>query len=328
MTQKIAIIGAGLSGLTIATRLQKNAEVVVFEKARGVGGRMSTRYADPFYFDHGTQFFTARTKPFKQFLSPFLESGLVQEWKGKVITFDSGRKTDRLWFEPHYVAVPHMNSLCKYLSDQVQVILNCEILPLGIKKHNQWELFDRHHVSQGTFDQVISTAPPKQTCRLFADYLPKGESLEKAHLLACYTLMLGFKKKWDHAWIAAKIHHSPLEWIAVNSSKPGRNQDLTSLVVHSQNSWAEKHCDDDLEESEKFLRDTLSEVLDWGDPDYCSLHRWRYALLDKAHDDYSRQLPYFDKTLAIGSVGDWCSRSRIEDVWTNAHQLCDRIERY
>jgi predicted NAD/FAD-dependent oxidoreductase len=46
MTDRIAIIGAGLSGLILARALSQHASVNVFEKARGVGGRMSTRYAD------------------------------------------------------------------------------------------------------------------------------------------------------------------------------------------------------------------------------------------------------------------------------------------
>lgn len=50
---KIAVIGAGLSGLSFAHLLQDYAEIILFEKARGVGGRMSTRRAEPYCFDHG-----------------------------------------------------------------------------------------------------------------------------------------------------------------------------------------------------------------------------------------------------------------------------------
>ena len=62
--KNIAIIGAGLSGLIAARELAKNNDVTIFEKARGVGGRMATRRAnnlkfDGFNFDHGTQYFTA-----------------------------------------------------------------------------------------------------------------------------------------------------------------------------------------------------------------------------------------------------------------------------
>ncbi|MDE4959738.1 NAD(P)-binding protein, partial [Francisella tularensis subsp. holarctica] len=38
---KIAIIGAGIAGLTAAKILKDSAQVIVFEKSRGVSGRMS-----------------------------------------------------------------------------------------------------------------------------------------------------------------------------------------------------------------------------------------------------------------------------------------------
>ena len=57
---KIAIIGAGLSGLSTAHFLQNHAEVTLFEKACEVSGRISTRCAEPYFFDHGAQYFTAK----------------------------------------------------------------------------------------------------------------------------------------------------------------------------------------------------------------------------------------------------------------------------
>jgi predicted NAD/FAD-dependent oxidoreductase len=68
---KIAIIGAGIAGLTLATLLNQNQpdiDVVHFEKSRGVGGRMATRYTATHSFDHGAQFFTLRTNSFRDFL--------------------------------------------------------------------------------------------------------------------------------------------------------------------------------------------------------------------------------------------------------------------
>ena len=141
MKKRIAIIGAGISGLTLAQQLKEHADVVVFEKARGVGGRMSTRYADPFYFDHGTQFFTARSMAFQAFIAPLIGKGLIAEWKGKVVTFQADNTVkDRLWFEPHYVAVPHMNSLGRYLAEGLDIRLDTEIAPLVEKHADGWQL--------------------------------------------------------------------------------------------------------------------------------------------------------------------------------------------
>jgi predicted NAD/FAD-dependent oxidoreductase len=44
--KKVAIIGAGLTGLTIAQELNTHLNVTIFEKSRGVGGRIATRRAN------------------------------------------------------------------------------------------------------------------------------------------------------------------------------------------------------------------------------------------------------------------------------------------
>ena len=55
----VAIIGAGIAGLSCASALQQaGIRVRVFEKSRGVGGRMSTRRGEGWECDHGAQYFT------------------------------------------------------------------------------------------------------------------------------------------------------------------------------------------------------------------------------------------------------------------------------
>jgi renalase len=328
MKKRIAIIGAGISGLTLANRLNHSFDVVVFEKSRGVGGRMATRNAEPFKFDHGTQFFTVRDKNFSTFISPFINSGIVSEWKGKVITLEAEKKqSTRLWFEPHYVACPGMNSLCKKLAEGITLRLNCEIGPLIKGNNGTWQLTDINNQKMGEFDLVISTAPPIQTCKLFHDFLPKQTPLFSSKFLSCFTLMFGFHKPWDNTWIAAKVKNSPIEWIAVNSSKPGRDNTKTTLVVHSSNVWAEEHVNDELSNTETVLRNEVNKVLniELDYPDYFSLHRWRYALVNKPKDMITREVPYYDKSLNLACVGDWVSQSRIEDVWIQANQLAESI---
>ena len=68
---KIAIIGSGLAGISTALLLKDQADITLFEKARGVSGRMSTRIADPYLFDHGAQYFTVRTDAFRSFSPSF-----------------------------------------------------------------------------------------------------------------------------------------------------------------------------------------------------------------------------------------------------------------
>lgn len=324
MKKRIAIIGAGISGLALAQRLKNLADVVVFEKARGVGGRMSTRYAEPFYFDHGTQFFTARSKAFQDYIAPLITKGLIAEWKGKVITYQADKTLkDRLWFEPHYVAVPHMNSLGKHMAEEIDVRLNTEIAALGEKRADGWHLLSKDGTMLGIFDWVISTAPPAQTLNLFKAILPDDSTLHHARLQGCFTLMIGFHSPWAKPWMAAKVHESPIEWIAVNSTKPGRNKDVTAIVVHSRNDWADEHLEDDLQQTQEYLVQQFEDVtgIACDKADYLSMHRWKYAIvLENEKKGY-----HLDPHNNIAATGDWASVSRIEAAWLNAVSLATAI---
>ncbi len=58
-SQKVGIIGAGLSGLMAGRILQdEGASVTLFDQARRPGGRSNTREHGPYRFDHGARFFT------------------------------------------------------------------------------------------------------------------------------------------------------------------------------------------------------------------------------------------------------------------------------
>ena len=88
---RVAVIGAGLAGLHAARRLHDaGAEVRVFDKARGSGGRMSTRRTDFGAFDHGAQYFTARDPRFRAQVEKWVASGAAAPWPGKVVRLAEG----------------------------------------------------------------------------------------------------------------------------------------------------------------------------------------------------------------------------------------------
>ena len=54
---RVAVIGAGMAGLTCAWELRRaGVDVQVFERHESVGGRMSTRSKDGLAFDMGANF--------------------------------------------------------------------------------------------------------------------------------------------------------------------------------------------------------------------------------------------------------------------------------
>ena len=317
----IAIIGAGLSGLSLASGLKDYASVTIFEKARGVGGRMSTRYADNFQFDHGAQFFTARSKSFQRFLKPFIEQDIVQEWRPKVVTLEHGYKPYKHdWFEPHYIASPKMNMLCKLLADEHNVRLKTQIIQLS-QDSDDWFLTDINNVRHGPFDWVISSAPAPQTKALLPQKFPGYDSFFNTKMQGCYSLMLGFSEDLKLNWNAAKVKNSPIEWMAVDSSKPSRDSDY-SLLVQTSNEWAESHIEDDQDHIRVILLGEVERLLERSirNAVYTSLHRWCYANTS-VDEDLENNGYFIDQKLKLAACGDWCVEGHVESAFLSARSL-------
>lgn len=318
---KIAIIGAGLSGLTAAYGLKDLAEITVFEKARGVGGRMSTRYADPYQFDHGAQYFIARSPEFQNFLKPHIESGLIQEWHPKVVTLEEGKKPyKREWFEPHYVAAPRMNMLIKELAKDINVSIKVEIAKLE-QVSEGWVLHDKEGQAHGPFDWVVSSAPSHQAANLIPKDFKDYAHIANTKMDGNYTLMLGLKSPWEHGWQAAKVKNSSIGWIALNSHKPSRETE-PSLVVQSTNTWAEDMIED-VDGAKEAMIESLHGLIEKL-PDYevLGFHRWRYASVPE-----NEGVSYLmDENLKLGVCGDWLIKGRVETAYLSGLKLSLRLE--
>jgi len=325
--KNIAIIGAGMAGLTLANRLHQHANVTLIEKSRGVGGRMATRRMDGYEFDHGAQFFTARSRAFKQYLSSYLDSGTITEWKPYVITLAAGEKSyTRQWFEPHYIGTPAMTGLCKKLAADQNILFKTHILRLN-QAVNGWQLQTEEQPLEINFDWVISTAPAAQTGELFAEHFPQEfitgeEGLESVVMSPCFALMLAYKDLPPLPFDAAKVKDSPLEWIMLNSSKPGRAAAPT-LVIQTSNSWAEQNIERTKEELIKEILSELSQLLPivLPHPKLISLQRWRYSRVETPlKQDY-----LIDPLTRLAACGDWAVEGRVEGAFISAMKLADAL---
>ena len=320
---KIVIIGAGIAGLTAAHSLNDKHEVHVFEKARGGGGRMSTRYADPYQFDHGAQFFTARSPEFQDFLKPFIAGGQVAEWTPRVTTLEVGQKPyKRDWFEPHYVATPKMNSLCQALSRGVRTHIQTRIGKL--EKHDgKWVLYDENGQMIDSFDWVISSMPQPQLVDLFPSNFVGMDAIRDVKMTGCFTMMVGFETPPPLLWDAAVVVNSPIEWMAVNTSKPDRETGF-SMVINTTNEWAESRIVEDASDIQGIMLRELSALLgdDFQTPDFVTTHKWRFANVAKPMVD----APYMiDRSLNLAACGDWFVGGRVESAFQSAHALCKAI---
>jgi len=330
--QDVLIIGTGMAATALANTLADKARVTLIEKSRGFGGRMATRRREGFEFDHGAQFFTARSQAFQQFLARPVEGACIAEWQPRLTTLEAGRAPyKREWFEPHFVATPSMNSLCKEslktLEGNITIHLGCEVGSLekidSGAAPRRWRVFskqtdDRQEIL-GEFDWVLSTAPSAQASTLFANTnFSHLTRLHDAKHLPCFSLMLGLNAPPKLNFDLATVKESSIALIVANASKPRRGA-THSLLVHSDNRWARENFDADRAEIEQQLIDASCSLLelDAASIVHSDLHGWRYAKTEvPADEDF-----LLDEESQLAACGDWCLGGRIEDAFLSGQRL-------
>jgi renalase len=66
---EVAVIGAGIAGLTCAQKLQQAGKsVVLIDKSRGLGGRLATRRLAGTHADHGVCYLQAKGDRFQHWI--------------------------------------------------------------------------------------------------------------------------------------------------------------------------------------------------------------------------------------------------------------------
>lgn len=321
-TVSVAVVGAGIAGLSAARQLDDTGyDLHVFDKARGPGGRMSTRREDGYEFDHGAQYFTVRNEAFRGAVAEWQQRGMVEAWPAQIVNITKGDV--QIDDEPieRYVAVPRMNALCRDLSDSLTVTFNTPVSRI-VRAKGAWALSSEDGRELGRFDHVIVTAPPAQAAPLLAEAPSLAREVASAEMLPCWAVMVVFDRGLDIEWDAAFVFESSLSWVARNSSKPGRAGGEL-WVLHGSPEWSEAHIEADPiqvgdELTTAFFQETRVRrtrcVLR-------SVHRWRYA---KTKTPLSAGYLY-DPELGVGVCGDWCRGDRVEDAFVSGVALARRI---
>ena len=76
------IIGSGMAGLAAAEAAgAAGLSVLILDKGRRIGGRVATRRAEGFTFNHGAQFLTARHPDFIAACTGAADHGALASWQ-------------------------------------------------------------------------------------------------------------------------------------------------------------------------------------------------------------------------------------------------------
>jgi predicted NAD/FAD-dependent oxidoreductase len=308
---RIGIIGAGMAGLACAEHLSNNGhDVVLFDKGRGPGGRMSTRRIatslGTAFFDHGAQYFTIRDSAFRRRVDAWTGLGLVAPWPSA--------GTDA------YVGVPAMNAPVRQMAEGQSV--RWATLVTSIENAGDgWRLILEQASPIGV-DVAIVATPAEQAASLLTPPAPALAARAAVPSAPCWTLMAAFAEALPTAPDCLRGSEADtIGWAARNNLKPGRTGP-EAWVLQAGPDWSRQYLEADTDWIAATLLAAFSARLggDLPPPIACLTHRWRYA---RAGAEGSGAL--WDANRRLGLCGDWLIGPRVEAAWMSGTRLAERI---
>ena len=302
----VAILGAGMAGAATARRLtDAGLDVRVFDKGRGIGGRMATRRTDAgLRFDHGAQFFRAQGEAFRGQCASWIAAGVASPWDA------NGRN----------VGLPGMPAPVRHLLDGLPVSLETTIVRIA-RTESGWMLTDAAGAVTGPFAAVAVTFPAPQVTALIDTSGAALAGPERATYAPCWSLLLDLDAAPGFTESHLTVPDGPIALIAREETKPGRAPGHR-LVVHAAPDWSRTHLEDAREAVQAALVAALEARLGRAlRPKYAAVHRWRYAMVETALG----QPCLYDPVQRLGAAGDWCLGPRIEAAFDSGRGLADRI---
>ena len=297
---KIIILGAGMSGIACALSLHEKFDVQIFEKSRGVGGRLSAKNTRDGLFHYGAQYCSAQSRAFQNFLIEndakyFLGSSFDMKTNSCINT------------QNYFVGVNGMHSLLKNY-DQ---ILNIHFNQRAIRVDEKKKLVHFESGYTESYDIVISSLPLPQVQEIF-----ETEIAHDATFDPCISMGMIFDGQTNNEHNAYKNINQDISWLSSSKFYNAQNNETwvlqfspqTSLEMfdHSNKSL-EARCDDAV----KDIIEGKYTII------HCGIFKWKFALCKKSNLE-KKFISISDDAFAIG---DWNISPRIESAYISGKEL-------
>ncbi|MET1078329.1 MAG: NAD(P)/FAD-dependent oxidoreductase [Pseudomonas sp.] len=323
MTAPIAIIGTGLAGLSAAQALHAAGQrIQLFDKSRGSGGRMASKRSDAGALDLGAQYFTARDRRFVEVVQHWQIRGWVAEWSPCLYHFSDGRLSASPDEQVRWVGTPRMSAITRALLGALPVTFSCRITEV-FRGPQHWHLQDAEGASHGPFSHVLIATPAPQASTLLAAAPKLAGAAASVPMDPTWAVALAFDQPLNTPVEGCFVQDSPLDWLARNRSKPGRETHLDTWVLHATSAWSRDHLDLSKEAVTEQLYGAFAELIGCAVPQaaFSVAHRWLYARPTSAHQWGALA----DADLGLYACGDWCLSGRVEGAWLSGQEAARKL---
>ena len=322
----VAIIGAGITGLTCGTALQGLVpNVRVFEKSIFAGGRVTCFRAGDFEFNHGAQYFTVNNPLFWNIVSAWQSDNIVRAWDGWIVELENGNISNIDMATQRFVGYPRMQTIADQLAKNCDITYSANISEMERQDGGGWRLFNDRGDYLGAYDVVVIATDAHGAVSL-CDQVPEiRQRAENVGMTVCWSAMFAFDNRIEVPYDAAYVLDSPLSWISrYQVANPATSADC--WVLHASPEWSQRYA-------ASFRGRVMHALLDafWDATGAravksvsSSVHCWKHAQpINPVNEDC-----LFVESEAIGACGDWCTAPRIEGAVLSGFSMADRVMKY
>ncbi|XP_053307251.1 renalase isoform X2 [Spea bombifrons] len=336
---RILIVGAGLTGSLCAYLLRKELpgklQLVIWDKAKGAGGRMSTSRcpSDPnCTVDLGAQYITVTpdyARKHKTFHDDLLAHGICKPLSAVVegmVMKDGSR---------NLVTPQGISSIVKHYLKQsgADVFYEHHVTQINLQG-GKWQVC-RRSGSPENFDAVVLTMPVPQILQLQGDIAKlikesQRQQLETVSYSSRYALGLFYEAgtQIDVPWAAKYITDNPcIRFICIDNKK--RNVESSgigpSIVVHTSVPFGIKHLEEEKEVVQPLILKELSTILSHlPQPIDIKCQKWRYSQVTEAFPGCPGQIPLHTEPLLLCG-GDGFTHSNFDGCTESALRIVEML---
>lgn len=323
---RIAVIGAGISGIACATELvAAGHKVVVLDRGVRLGGRMASQALrvenkwKGHLIDVGASYPTTSNADFKKLMKAWAKKGLAHEWTDTFHVATGTKLTDTTTGPMRWAAAGGLRALVEDLADQLPAELVELSHPVEIESvvpGDKGLLVDGN-----SFDAVALAMPDPQAKRLLdASFKSSHNALRGVAWEAVLVFAAFYEKRTWKDVHGVFVNDSPeLTFIADDGSRRGDQAPV--LVAHSTGLLAQNHLENP-DAAGPAMKKAMHAILGIKqEPEWSTVKRWTYArpLASRAEQFH------FDPGTGVGLCGDaWFggqSGPRIENAWLSGRAL-------
>jgi len=314
------IIGSGLAGLSAANELAKNgSKIIVVDKGRGVGGRLASRRIGEAVFDHGAQFFTARSAPFKACVAKWIEADIAEQWYQSYPGQPNGH--------PRFRGAPNMVSIAKYLAENQNILQSTRVERLN-HDGSLWTV-QLDNANPLIARSLVITCPVPQTLEMLEQSEIElasdiTERLQKIQYESCIAVMAVLDAATTLADPGAlAMDQGPIAWISDNHKKGA--SPVPAITIHASGAYSAKYFKHDRLAVGKDLIEQARPLFGQAKVLEFEVHGWLYSKPTTTDNDASLLANAGQNMPPLILAGDAFAGPRFEGAvlsgWSAAKQI-------